>query len=55
MSFEPFGPWLHLGIIIVLFTIGGFIGNWIGKKRDYRLPLSPYAILSHSFLRSTIK
>jgi len=42
MSFEPFGPCLHMGIIIVLFTIGGFIGNWIGKKRDYRLPLSPY-------------
>jgi len=42
MSVEPFGPWLHLGIIIGLFTIGSFIGNWIGKKRDYRLPLSPY-------------
>ena len=42
MSFDPLGPWLHLGIIIMLFTIGGFIGNWIGKKRDYRLPLSPY-------------
>ena len=42
MSFEPFGPWLHMGIIIGLFTIGGFIGNRIGKKRDYRIPLSPY-------------
>ena len=42
MSFEPFGPWLHLGIIIGLFTIGGFIGYRIGKKRDYRIPLSPY-------------
>ena len=42
MSVEPFGPWLHLGIVIGLFTIGGFIGNWIGKKRDYRIPLSLY-------------
>jgi len=42
MSFEPFGRWLHLGIIIGLFTIGGFIGSWIGKKREYRIPLSPY-------------
>ena len=42
LSFKPFGSWLQLGIIIGLFTIGGFIGNWFGKKRDYRLPLSPY-------------
>ena len=42
MSFKPFGSWLQLGLIIGLFTIGGFIGNWLGKKRDYRLPLSPY-------------
>ena len=42
MSFTPLGSWLQLGIIIGLFTIGGFIGNWFGKKRDYRLPLSPY-------------
>lgn len=42
MSFKPFGSWLQLGLIIGLFTIGGFIGNWFGKKRDYRLPLSPY-------------
>jgi len=38
VSFKPFGSWLQWGIIIGLFTIGGFIGNWIGKKRDYRLP-----------------
>ncbi|MCK4382781.1 MAG: hypothetical protein KAW66_05750 [Candidatus Lokiarchaeota archaeon] len=42
VSFKPFGPWFQLGIIIGFFTIGGFIGNWIGKKRDYRLPLSLY-------------
>ncbi len=42
VSFKPFGSWLQWGIILGLFTIGGFIGNWIGKKRDYRLPLSPY-------------
>jgi len=38
VSFKPFGYWLQWGIILGLFTIGGFIGNWIGKKRDYRLP-----------------
>jgi len=42
MSFTPLGSWLQLGIIIGLFTIGGFMGNYFGKKRDYRLPLSPY-------------
>ena len=42
VSFKPFGSWLQLGLIIGLFTIGGFIGNWLGKKRDYRLPLSLY-------------
>ena len=42
VSFKPFGYWLQWGIILGLFTIGGFIGNWIGKKRDYRLPLSLY-------------
>jgi len=38
VSFKPFGSWLQWGIILGLFTIGGFIGNWIGKKRDYKLP-----------------
>jgi hypothetical protein len=42
VSIKPFGSWLQIGIIIGLLTIGGFIGNWIGKKRGYRLPLSPY-------------
>ncbi|MFW9988450.1 MAG: hypothetical protein ACFFC3_07330 [Candidatus Odinarchaeota archaeon] len=34
--------WIYLNIInfITLLTIGGFIGNWIGKKRNYYLPLS---------------
>ena len=41
-NFRPYGPWLNLTFQIILFIIGGFIGNWIGKKRDYRLPLSPY-------------
>jgi len=35
-----YGYWLNLTFQIILFIIGGFIGNWIGKKRDYRLPLS---------------
>ena len=43
VSFKPFGYWLQWGIILGLFTIGGFIGNWIGKKRDYRLPgITPF-------------
>ena len=41
-NFKPYGPWLNLTFQIILFIIGGFIGNWIGKKRDYRLPLSLY-------------
>ena len=39
---------IHLGpevSLIVGFTvpyiIGAFIGNWIGRRRNYRLPLSP--------------
>jgi hypothetical protein len=38
----------HLGTVpsfIVAFTIpyiiGAFIGDWIGRRRNYRLPLSP--------------
>jgi len=42
--------WLttHLGVwpsIVISFTvpfiIGAFIGDWIGRRRNYRLPLSP--------------
>ena len=41
-NLSPYGYLLNLIFQIVLFVIGGFIGNWIGKKRDYHLPLSPY-------------
>ncbi|MFX0024624.1 MAG: hypothetical protein ACFE9S_20090 [Candidatus Hermodarchaeota archaeon] len=37
------GSWwiyLNMTIFIILLVIGGFIGNWIGKRRNYRLPLS---------------
>lgn len=37
------GSWyiqLNILIMISIFVIGGFIGNWIGKKVDYRLPFS---------------
>lgn len=37
------GSWyiqLNILIMISIFVIGGLIGNWIGKKRDYRLPFS---------------
>ncbi len=32
--------WLNLVLMGIIFTIGGFIGNYIGKKYDYRLPYS---------------
>ena len=37
------GSWyiqLNILIMISIFVIGGLIGNWIGKKVDYRLPFS---------------
>lgn len=37
------GPWGHLISMLFLpipFIIGVFIGDWIGKRRNYRLPLS---------------
>lgn len=39
-NLSPWGSWLNLIFIIILFIVGAFIGNWIGKKRDYSLPLS---------------
>jgi len=39
-NLRPYGSWINLAFQILLFVIGGFIGNWIGKKRDYYLPLS---------------
>ncbi len=33
------GYLLNINLIITLFFAGAFIGNWIGKKKDYRLPL----------------
>ena len=32
---------LDLVSIVVPFIIGVFTGDWMGKMRDYRLPLSP--------------
>lgn len=32
---------LALAITITPFLIGAFIGDWIGRRRNYRLPLSP--------------
>ena len=40
-NLRPYGYLLNLTFQICLFVIGGFIGNWIGKKRDYFLRLSP--------------
>ncbi len=39
-NLRPYGYLLNIAFQICLFVIGGFIGNWIGKKRDYFLPLS---------------
>lgn len=50
LAVSGIGGWLtyHFGVwpsIIISFTvpyiIGAFIGDWIGRRRDYRLPLSP--------------
>jgi hypothetical protein len=36
------GVWPSLTMtFMVPYTIGAFIGDWIGKKRGYQLPLSP--------------
>jgi len=36
-----FGTWLSLLIGFTLpYIIGAFIGDWIGRRRNYRLPLS---------------
>jgi drug/metabolite transporter (DMT)-like permease len=32
---------LALITLILCYVAGGFIGDWIGKRRDYRLPLYP--------------
>jgi len=39
-NLRPYGFLLNIAFQILLFVIGGFIGNWIGKKREYKLPLS---------------
>ena len=41
-NLRPYGYVLNIAFQILLFIIGGFIGNWIGKTRNYRLPLRPY-------------
>ena len=41
-NLRPYGYVLNIAFQILLFIIGGFIGNWIGKTRKYRLPLRPY-------------
>lgn len=39
-NLQPFGYWLNFVFQIGLFVIGGFIGNLIGKKRNYFLAFS---------------
>jgi len=39
---DTFGVWPSLIIgFAVFYTIGALIGDWIGKRRNYQLPLSP--------------
>jgi hypothetical protein len=39
---DTLGVWPSLIIgFAVFYTIGALIGDWIGRKRNYRLPLSP--------------
>ena len=35
------GPWTLIIFCIAPNIIGAFIGDWIGKRRNYILPLSP--------------
>ena len=38
------GPWISLILIqYAPWIIGAFIGDWIGKRRNYLLPLNPWA------------
>jgi len=39
-TYLGYGPGLVIGFIVPL-TIGASIGDWIGKRRNYQLPLSP--------------
>lgn len=36
----PLG-WFKIIVIIGILMAGGFVGDWIGKRRNYQLPLSP--------------
>lgn len=35
------GGWFNIMVTIGILIAGAFIGDWIGKKRNYRLPLYP--------------
>jgi len=38
------GPWItNIIFMIAPWIIGAFIGDWIGKRRNYLLPLNPWA------------
>jgi len=36
-----FMGWFNIIVIIGILITGAFIGDWIGKRRNYQLPLSP--------------
>ena len=35
------GGWFNIIVTIGIIITGAFIGDWIGKRRNYQLPLSP--------------
>ncbi|MDH5460866.1 MAG: hypothetical protein OEX09_01375 [Candidatus Bathyarchaeota archaeon] len=39
----PCGILASMLLLPIPYIIGVFIGDWIGRKRNYRLPLSPFS------------
>ncbi len=39
-TFGVWGFWIHIFVQISLFVIGAFIGDFIGKRRYYKLPFN---------------
>jgi len=33
--------WFNIIVIVGILIAGGIVGDWIGKRRNYQLPLSP--------------
>ncbi len=44
----PLGALTSMLFFPIPFIMGVFIGDWIGKRRNYRLPLSPWEETMHA-------